>query len=149
MTNQKLKIVKEAISKSNHKWLESNTIFLTVHGSHAYGTARPDSDLDIRGVCIPPKEYYLGILDNFEQAIFNEPVDLTIFGISKFIKLAMDANPNALEIIFTDESDHIFVSDIGKKMLDIRESFISKKARFTMAGYARSQLKRFHTHRKW
>src|SRR5690606_38728560 len=40
-------------------------------------------------------------------------------------------------------------SDIGKELLDIRESFLSKKARFTLAGYARSQLKRIHVHRKW
>jgi predicted nucleotidyltransferase len=136
-------------TKSNQKWLEKNTIFLTKYGSHAYGTSRPDSDLDIRGVCVEPKQYYYGVLDNFEQFITSEPYDITIFGIKKFIKLAVDNNPNAMEIMFTDESDHIFINDIGKKLLDIKDLFLSKKSRFTLAGYARSQLRRIKTHREW
>jgi uncharacterized protein len=130
-------------------WVKDNTIYLTKHGSHCYGTNRPDSDLDLRGICIPPKQYYLGILNNFEQSINNHPVDITVFAINKFTKLAMDANPNALEIIFTNPEDHIFVSPVGESLLSIRDYFLSKKARFTLAGYARSQLKRIHTHRRW
>jgi predicted nucleotidyltransferase len=130
-------------------WVKDNTIYLTKHGSHCYGTNRPDSDLDLRGICIPPKQYYLGILNSFEQSISNHPVDITVFAINKFTKLAMDANPNALEIIFTNPEDHIFVSPVGESLLGIRDSFLSKKARFTLAGYARSQLKRIHTHRRW
>lgn len=135
--------------ESNVSWVKENTIYLTKHGSQCYGTNRPDSDLDLRGVCIPPKKYYLGVLENFEQSISNEPVDITVFGINKFTKMALDNNPNALEIIFTDPSDHLFVSDIGQSLLDIREDFLSKKCRFTLAGYAKSQLKRIHTHRRW
>lgn len=133
----------------NMKWVKDNTIYLTKHGSHCYGTNRPDSDLDLRGICIPPKRYILGVLDNFEQSISNHPVDITVFGLSKFITLAINNNPNALEIIFTDPSDQIFINDIGRSLLDIRDSFLSKKSRFTLAGYAHSQLKRIHTHRRW
>jgi len=35
--------------------IDGTTIFLGLTGSHAYGMARPDSDVDIRGVCIPPR----------------------------------------------------------------------------------------------
>ena len=130
-------------------WVKDNTIYLTKHGSHCYGTNRPDSDLDLRGICIPPKKYYFGALNGFEQSISNAPVDITVFALNKFIKLAMDNNPNALEIIFTNPEDQLFVSPVGQSLLDIRDSFLSKKARFTLAGYARSQLKRIHTHRRW
>lgn len=31
-----------------------HTILLVISGSHAYGMARPESDIDVRGVAIPP-----------------------------------------------------------------------------------------------
>lgn len=146
--NNRLNIDLGFIDK-NLPWLKNNLIFLTLHGSHAYGTNRPDSDIDLRGISIPPKSYSLGVLDNFEQSVMSEPVDCTIFGIQKFVKLAMEGNPNALEIIFTDPSDHLFVNEIGQSLLDIRHLFVSKKCKHTMAGYAFQQLKRIKTHRQW
>ncbi len=53
---------------STHPWLPEHTVFLTKHGSHAYGTNTPSSDLDLRGIAIPPKEYLLGFNKSFEQA---------------------------------------------------------------------------------
>lgn len=135
--------------KSQLKWLKNNTIFMTIHGSHAYGMNREGSDVDIRGICTTPKRYLLGVLDNFEQAIINDPYDCTIFGLKKFVNLSLLNNPNALEIIFTDESDYLFVNDIGQSLLDIRDLFLSKKARWTLAGYARAQLKRINVHHSW
>src|SRR5260221_598102 len=134
------------LANHNEKWLKDNTIYLTKFGSNAYGTATPESDLDVRGVALIPKSHILGILNNFDQAIFNEPIDLTVFGLTKFVKLAMEANPSVLEILFTDESNHIFVNDDGQKLLDIRELFLSKKARYTMGGYAYQQIKSLRLH---
>jgi len=134
---------------TNMSWVKNNTIYLTKHGSHAYGTNTPSSDLDIRGVCIAPKNFYLGLLDNFEQFITKHPVDITVFEISKFCKLAMDGNPNCLEIIFTESTDHIFSNKIGESLLNIREEFLSKKTRYTFAGYAFQQLRRLKLHRNY
>ena len=141
--------LKPIYNKSNLKWLEKNTIFLTKYGSQAYGTATPESDLDIRGICIPPKSVLLGILDNFEQAQFSEPYDVVIFDLRKFIKLALDFNPNAVEILFVDTSDYIFFDKRMEKLMEHRDKFISKKARWTLSGYAISQLKRINLHRKY
>lgn len=139
----------EIFNKSNLKWLKDNTIYLTVHGSHAYGLSRPDSDIDLRGIAIPPKEYFLGVLDNFEQAQFSNPYDCTIFDLAKFIKLALDCNPNVIELLYTEPEFHIIREPIFEKIFDIRDEFLSKKARYTFAGYARSQLLRIVRHRKW
>jgi uncharacterized protein len=38
------------------KWLPDNTCYMVVMGSHAYGVNSSDSDFDIYGVCIPPKD---------------------------------------------------------------------------------------------
>ena len=48
-----------------HPWMPNRTIFVTLHGSHAYGTNTPSSDLDIRAITIAPKPYYTGILRSF------------------------------------------------------------------------------------
>src|SRR5690606_16327707 len=44
-----------------------NTIFLTLAGSQAHGTARAGSDVDLRGVCIAPLSVRLSIFRDFEQ----------------------------------------------------------------------------------
>lgn len=133
----------------NLKWLRDNTIYLTKYGSHAYGTSTPESDLDIRGIAIPPKEYYFGVLSTFEQYLSSEPYDLCIFDLRKFVKLALDFNPNAVEILFTEQEDHIYEKSPVQKLFDNKEKFISKKAKHTLSGYSRAQIKRIKTHRKY
>lgn len=133
----------------NLKWLPDRTLYLTRHGSWAYGTNLPSSDLDIRGITVAPLHYYLGVSETFEQTVQNTPVDLTIFDIRKFVKLAADANPNALEILFTDPSDHLLVHPLMQRLFDVRSAFISQKAKHTFSGYARAQLKRINAHYRW
>lgn len=38
------------------KWANENLIHMIKAGSHLYGTVRPDSDVDYRGVCLMPRE---------------------------------------------------------------------------------------------
>lgn len=132
----------------NHSWLKDRTIYLTRHGSHAYRTSTPTSDLDVRGVVIAPKEYYLGMTGSFEQATSKNP-DLVVFEIRKFFRLASECNPNALEILFTDESDHYMDGPLGRQLLENKELFLSKRVKFTFQGYANAQMKRILTHRRW
>lgn len=132
-----------------HSWLEGRTIYLTRHGSHAYGTNVPTSDLDLRGVAIPPREYLLGYLHHFEQAETKGDPDIVIFDLRKFMTLACDCNPNVLEVLFVDPSDRVKVTPAGQALLEHRHLFLSKKARHTFSGYAMAQLKRIETHRRW
>jgi predicted nucleotidyltransferase len=134
--------------KGNLDWLQERTIYLTVHGSHAYGTSLPTSDIDIRGVCIAPKKYYLGFSEKFEQTVLTDP-DLTIFELRKFMYLAADANPNVLELLYTDPEDRIEIKAPMYRLLDNRDLFLSKKAKHTFSGYARSQLRRINLHYRW
>ncbi len=133
--------------------IKEHTIYLTVHGSRAYGTSTPTSDTDYKGVAIPPKQYFLGYAFNFEQSeelVSNgHPHDKVVFDIRKFIKLAADCNPNIIEVLHTHESDHVFVNKLGERLLEAKDLFLSKKAKFTFSGYAHAQLKRIRTHRSW
>jgi hypothetical protein len=135
--------------KSNLTWLKGSTIFLTIHGSRAYGKNIEGSDIDYRGFCIAPEKYYFGFLDNFEQVDLHEPEDVCIFDLRKFLKLASEANPNVLEILFTDPSSHILNHKVNQVLFDNRDLFLSKKVKFTFFGYAFSQMKRIKTHKSW
>lgn len=131
------------------EWLPARTIFLTKAGSQAYGTNLPTSDLDIKGVAIPPKEYFLGYLQRFEQAESRDPVDAVVYDIRKFVALAADCNPNIIEVLFTDPSDWLVSRPPWDRLIEHRELFLSQKAQYTFSGYAMAQLKRIRTHRKW
>jgi len=135
-------------TKGGVPWLHDRLIYLTVHGSRAYGTSTPTSDLDLKGVAIPPREYFHGYLNQFAQAEFDEP-DAVVYGIQKFMKLAADCNPNIIEVLWTDPSDHVYMTPMGEMLLEHREDFLSKKAKHTFSGYAMSQLKRIRSHREW
>ena len=115
-------------------WMPHRTIFLTLHGSHAYGTNTPESDIDIRGVVIPPLRYYTGIIEKFEQEVLKVP-DLVIFEIRKFVYLASECNPNTLEILFADPAQHLFVTSVGTKLLDQKDLFLSRRSRESFQGF--------------
>lgn len=139
----------EEIYQGDLAWLQDRTVLLMRSGSHAYGLNTPESDLDVKGVCIPPRKYFLGFLNHFEQAESHSPLDLTIFDIRKFFKLCADCNPNIIEMLFTDASDMLLTHSLGRRLLEHREAFLSRKARHTFSGYAMAQLKRIRTHRRW
>jgi predicted nucleotidyltransferase len=132
------------------KWMEKGTVLLVRHGSHAYGTNTESSDEDFKGVTIPPKEYFFGYTKRFEQAELKAPdPDAVIYDIRKFFNLAADCNPNIIEVLHTDPSDHLVVTPIGQRILDNKDAFLSKKIKHTFLGYSVSQLKRIKTHKRW
>jgi len=131
--------------ETNLKWLGRNTIFLCVHGSNAYGSNTEESDIDLRGIAIPPKDYFFGFVKNFEQATF-ESNDITIFGLRKFFQLAAAGNPNVLELLFVDKGEIIKTSKYAEILIENRGLFLSKKIRYSMEGYAHAQLKRLKGH---
>lgn len=77
-------------------------VFECQAGSHLYGTATEDSDVDIRGVFIPTEEYFFGFLYSIEQ-IEDKGKDTTHFDVRKFLKLASGCNPNIVELLFVSK----------------------------------------------
>lgn len=134
--------------RGNLEWLPQNTVYLTRHGSHAYGTNVPGSDIDIRGICIAPARVQLGFLTPFEQAESKDP-DLTVFALTKFVRLAADCNPNCLELLYTEPDDILQIDHCGVALREIRDLFLSRRAKHTFSGYALSQLKRIKRHYAW
>lgn len=127
---------------------KGRVIYLTQHGSRAYGTNIEGSDYDYKGICIPSKQYYVGFGKNFEQQEFSDP-DTVIYEIRKFLSLLYNNNPNVIETLFTADEDRVFVSFIGEQLLEQRDMFLSKRIRWSFGGYAFSQLKKMSLHRDY
>jgi len=126
---------------------ETHVIFETLTGSRLYGTDRPGSDYDYRGVALPPFKTFFG-QGKFEQ-LEDKKSDRVIYNLVKFTQLALNANPNIIELLFVPEKYWKTASPIWRHILKFRELFVSTKCRFTFLGYAYSQLNRIKTHQKW
>lgn len=129
-------------------FVEKDLIFMTLAGSHMYGMNTPESDIDKRGVCVPPKEVLLGFAKNFEQQDYSNE-DTVVYGLKKFMKLASDCNPNIIELLFVPEEVIITKTPLWERLCKRRKEFLSAKAFHTFTGYATGQLKRINTHRSW
>ncbi len=125
---------------------EPTILYETVHGSRAYGLARPNSDWDSKGIIVGPKGWYHGFLGGPEQL---GEADHVLYEIRKFFRLAAEANPSLLEILYTDPQWHRVVTPAGERLLAARDTFLSRRVASSFGGYALSQLKRIKTHRRW
>ena len=79
----------------------------------------------------------------------SEDEDLVLYEVKKFVTLALDANPNILDLVFADDEAVIYENDKGKKLREEGKGiFMSTKTKFTFSGYAMSQMKRIFGHNK-
>jgi predicted nucleotidyltransferase len=122
-------------------------IYETLHGSHAYGLATPASDIDVKGVIVGPPAWYMGFRPSPEQIELGP--DHVRFEIRKLMRLAVNANPTLIELLWTDAADHRVVTPPGERLLAARAMFLSRRVKESFAGYALAQLKRIKTHRRW
>jgi len=149
--------------------LTTHPILLTVAGSRAYGMHRPDSDVDVKGVAIPPRAYFHGYLHRFDQADGHANIreftsvltdaerevaaatklEGSVYDIRKFVTLAADANPNILDVLFCRDDEVRVRTPLGDRLREARDLFVSAKAKHTFSGYAAAQLKRIRGHRAW
>lgn len=114
-------------------------IFRTVVGSHAYGTNIEGSDIDYKGVFVQEP---MDILVNGVIKQINVTDDEVYYEISRFLELLNSNNPTILEMLFVDEKFIDVLEDEFKDVLDNRLKFITKKAKFSFAGYSASQIKK-------
>jgi hypothetical protein len=126
-----------------------NLIFTTLTGSRLYGTNNKESDYDYVSVCIPPIKQYLSNFGFNQTQNITPTLDNTIYDFRKAIKLIMDNNPNMIELLYIPGDKIKLCTKYWQKVIDNRDLFLSKKAKFSFSGYAFAQLKRLKNHKKW
>ena len=124
--------------------LGQNNILIGLGGSHAYGmniqTKDYVSDIDIRGIAINSKEEIL-LNNDFEQVVDSE-TDTVIYSFNKIIELLSKMNPNTCEILGLEDWQYLYLSDIGKELLQNKKIFLSQICIQSFGGYSQAQLRR-------
>jgi hypothetical protein len=116
-----------------------HVILRCVIGSRAYGLDHAGSDTDYRGVYLPPAELHWSLFGVPEQ-LEEDATQETYWELQKFLVLALKANPNVLECLYTPLVEH--ATPLAKELLEMRSMFLSKLVYQTYNGYVMSQFKK-------
>ncbi len=124
--------------------IRDHLVLQVAAGSHAYGTTDENSDTDLRGVMIPPEEYFTG-LQRFDQCKSDPDypkADICYYDIRKFFQLAMKGNPNILEIF---RSPHrTIMLPYARDILNMWPHMLSKQIVKSHLGMATGHLKKMN-----
>jgi len=147
------------------KWLCNQIQYECIMGSMAYGVARDNSDLDIYGFAIPPKEMIFphlnGEINGFgkQKKIFGQyqqhhildksalggkgqEYDITIYNIVKYFQLVMENNPNMIDSLFVPSNCITHTTKVGTMIRERRKEFLHKGCWHKFKGYAYQQLRK-------
>jgi predicted nucleotidyltransferase len=119
--------------------LQRYVIYRCVVGSRAYGLDDADSDTDRRGVYLPPARLHWSLYGVPEQLDYNATEEV-YWEAQKFLTLALKANPNILECLYTPMVEH--ATPLARELLDLRGRLLSKMVYQTYNGYVLSQFKK-------
>ena len=144
-------------------FLPTNVMYETLMGSIAYGVANDDSDHDVYGFCVPPKDQVFPHLageipgfgtqrerfEHFQQAHIRDEsalggkgceYDLSIYSIVKYLSMCMDCNPNMIDSLFTAQDCVLHITRVGTLVRERRKQFLHKGCWPRFKGYAFSHL---------
>lgn len=180
---------------------EPHVIYRVCIGSRAFGLADEESDVDERGVFLPPAEWgwslqplpteiefqregpapriedgaasdasggaVCDVRDGTVSDVGDAPVvavgegsasgvgdgavldvddrarrwDVCWWEIGKFLRFALKANPNILEMLYAPDHLVIFANEWGRRLRELRPAFLSKYLYRTYSGYVLSQFR--------
>ncbi len=127
-------------------------IYRCVVGSRAFGLDHAASDTDRRGIYLPPADRHWSLYGVPEQ-LENEATQEAYWELQKFLVMALKANPNVLECLWSPLVET--QTPLAEELLAMREVFLSQLVYQTFNGYVMSQFKklnadlRLHGAPKW
>ncbi len=117
-------------------------IFATVSGAHLYGFPSPDSDIDLRGAHVLPKEMMLGLVqsdDTVEASFVREGVEMDIVShdVKKFFGLLLKKNGYVLEQLLSPLAIH--TTKAHQELIQLAPGFITKHHAHHYLGFANTE----------
>lgn len=120
-------------------------------GSTVHGLSNPGTDdRDEMGVCVEPREYVLG-LRRFEHCVARtQPegapsgpgdIDLTVYGLRKFCRLASKGSPTVLLLFYVRGDDVLERTLLGAELQALAPAFLSRRTGRAFLGYLDAQAR--------
>ena len=122
---------------------EPNTILRGLVGSSVHGLVLDGTDdRDEMGVCVEPRRYVVGF-GKFEQWVYRSAaerearagarsragdLDLTIFSLRKWARLALQGNPTVLLLLYLPEDALVTRTEVGRQLQQLPPAFASRQA---------------------
>jgi len=133
--------------------MERKILFKVKSGSHMYGLNTPESDEDYMGIFMPTSEDLLGLnkleeIDNSTKSSkedrrnTKEDVDEKLYSLKKYLHLALQNNPNIVEVLFSSPESIIEMTPVFQELIDNRDKIVSQKIYYSFTGYAFAQRKK-------
>src|SRR6516165_8227715 len=119
--------------------LYERVIYRCVIGSQAYGLADAGSDVDRRGIYLPAAAQHWSLYGVPEQ-LENEATQEAYWELQKFIVLALKANPNIIECLYSPQVEK--ATPLAIELLAMKSIFLSRVVYQTFNGYVLSQFKK-------
>lgn len=121
------------------------TLLSGVVGSHAYGLAGPDSDVDTLAVAAAPTEDFHGLhlpVGKAASRVTTNP-DVTVHEAAKFVGLCLGANPTVTELLWLPDDCYVEKHALGNELIAIRRSLLgARQVRNAYLGYATAQFRK-------
>ena len=124
----------------------SNLCYLVIMGSVAYGLSTDESDWDIYGFSVPPKDvvfpHLKGEIPGFgrhikrfeqwqEHHIYDADIkrnyDFAVYSIIKYFQLVMENNPNMIDSLFVPQRCVIHSTQLGNLVRENRKLFFTQR----------------------
>lgn len=118
----------------NSGWL----VLEAIAGSKAYGLDNAQSDTDIRGVFVLPRQLFYGM--EYTPQVSNETNDIVYYELGRFMELLTKNNPNILELLNVPSTCLLYKDALMDRLKP--EMFLSKLCEKTFANYAFTQIKK-------
>lgn len=108
------------------------------------------------GVCLEPRRYVVGF-GKFEQWVYRSAaeregnagarsragdLDLTVYSLRKWARLALQGNPTVLLLLFLPGSATVVRTKIGEQLQELAPAFASRRAGRRYLGYLEAQRQR-------
>ncbi|ARU54247.1 nucleotidyltransferase [Oleiphilus messinensis] len=161
-------LVQRGLLPGAPRFLASCVQYEVVMGSIAYGVSTDQSDMDVYGFAIPPKEDVFPHLrgeipgfdrceptfEQFQRHHIQDPsalggkgreYDITIYSITKYFKLLMDNNPNIIDSLFVPQHCILHSTPVANRIREKRQLFLHKGCWAKFKGYAYSQVHKMDT----
>ncbi len=121
-------------------------VLCALTGSHLYGFASPDSDLDLKGLHLAPTEGLLGLgtieeTHDVTQVVDGIEYDLTTHELGMALRAGLKGNGNVLERIASPIQ--LFETDELREIRDLLPRMLSRRVHAHYAGFFRQTCQFF------